>query len=214
METINKMNQVVNRDPMNEIVPPMGRPRLTFMQAVGACISNYANFTGRARRSEYWWFWLFTILLLGLPMIALSVVALVFEGTLHVDPEHVSETTQVIDGIILVVQCVICLFLLLPSLAVQTRRLHDVGRSGWWIVGGVFASCIFSIVESCLMAGAVGRGSSIYNIYQTFNVSTVGALVMLLFYLLQVGLGIAVFIFSLIDSYRGENLYGTSPKYQ
>lgn len=213
MEPLNEMNPVADQDPMNETVPPMGRPRLTFKQAVGACISKYADFTGRSRRSEYWWFWLFSLLLMAIPLIALSVVALVFEGTLPVDPDHVSATTQALDGIILVAMGLMVLFLGIPSLAVQTRRLHDTGHSGWWLVAEIVASVAFSIAELVVLGGAAGR-TSVYNINQAFNVSTIGALVMLLLYLVQVGLCIAIFIFCFIDSQRGENEYGPSPKYQ
>lgn len=214
METINEMNTVPDRDPMSETVPPTGRPTLTFRQAVGECFSKYADFTGRSRRSEYWWFGLFTLLLMAIPLIALNVVALVFEGTLHVDPDKVGPTTQALDAIFLVVLGLMCLFLLIPSLAVQTRRLHDTGRSGWWLVAGILASVAYSIAELFVMGSVADHSTSIHNISHAFGVSTIGALIMLLLYLVQVGISIAIFIFCLIDSQRGENMYGPSPKYQ
>jgi len=214
METINEMDTVTDRDPMSETVPPTGRPRLTFKQAVGACISKYADFTGRSRRSEYWWFGLFSLLMMAIPLIAQSVVALVFVGTLHMDPDKLGATAQVLEGIFVVVWGLMCVLLGIPCLAVQTRRLHDTGRSGWWLVAGILASVAFSIAELCVLGIAPDNSSSIHNIIQAFGVSAVGALVMLLFYILQVGLSIAMFIFCLIDSQRDENIYGPSPKYQ
>ena len=65
----------------------------------------YAQFDGRASRSEYWWFYLFTVLA-GLAA------------------EIIGETVGVL----------LSLFLLLPSFALAARRLHDVGRSGWWFL--------------------------------------------------------------------------------
>ena len=76
---------------------------MNFMQAVQSCLSQYATFSGRAPRSEFWWFFLFQIL------------ALIVSGMLGQ-----------------AAYSVVALILLLPALAVGTRRLHDVGRSGWW----------------------------------------------------------------------------------
>ena len=76
---------------------------MNFMQAVQSCLSQYATFSGRAPRSEFWWFFLFQILVL--------IVAGMLGQTAY---------------------SVVALLLLLPALAVGTRRLHDVGRSGWW----------------------------------------------------------------------------------
>ena len=71
---------------------------------------NYANFKGRARRNE---FWMFTLV---------SVV--------------ISIATSVIDGIMFkdvgAVNGLYSLAILVPSIAVGARRLHDTGRSGWW----------------------------------------------------------------------------------
>ena len=75
---------------------------------------NYANFSGRARRSEYWYFVLFNILIL----IGLSII----DGVLH---------TRGILGLIYNVAVFI------PSIAVGARRLHDTGRSGWWQLIGL-----------------------------------------------------------------------------
>ena len=76
---------------------------MNFMQAIQSCLSQYATFSGRASRFEFWWFFLFQIL------------ALIVSGMLG-------------D----VAYSILALLLLLPALAVGTRRLHDVGRSGWW----------------------------------------------------------------------------------
>ena len=76
---------------------------MNFSQAIQSCLAQYATFSGRATRSEYWWFFLFQVLVL--------VVA--------------SMLGDVVNGIV-------TLLLLLPALAVGARRLHDIGRSGWW----------------------------------------------------------------------------------
>jgi uncharacterized membrane protein YhaH (DUF805 family) len=76
---------------------------MTFQDSVKTCLTKYADFSGRAGRSEYWWFFLFVILVGA----AASVV---------------SDTLSVL----------FYLGVLLPSIAAATRRLHDTNRSGWW----------------------------------------------------------------------------------
>jgi uncharacterized membrane protein YhaH (DUF805 family) len=92
---------------------------MTFPEAVRTCLSKYADFSGRARRSEYWWFFLFTVIV--------SIVAGIIDGVVGSD---------VANGYG-VVTIIVALALLLPSLAVSARRLHDTGKSGWWILLGI-----------------------------------------------------------------------------
>lgn len=80
-------------------------------------IHKYADFTGRAPRAEYWWFILFTII--G-EVIAMSLDSLL--GLSHLIGPY---------GPIL---CLYLLALLVPSIAVGVRRLHDTDRSGWWLL--------------------------------------------------------------------------------
>lgn len=80
-------------------------------EAVKSVFSQYAKFSGRARRSEYWYFALFQIIV----GIVLGVVAMIISESL----------VTIIDGIW-------TLAVLLPSLAVTWRRLHDIGKSGAW----------------------------------------------------------------------------------
>ncbi|MBV9823574.1 MAG: DUF805 domain-containing protein [Actinobacteria bacterium] len=83
---------------------------MSFADAVRSVFSKYATFGGRARRSEYWWFVLFSA-------IVNTVVSLL----------DAAIGNQVLGYLVL-------LALLLPSLAVGVRRLHDTGRSGWWLL--------------------------------------------------------------------------------
>ena len=83
--------------------PKKRTPRMTFSQAIAACLSKYANLSGRASRPEFWWFFLFQVLTsLGASMVG-----------------------DWLNGVVV-------LALLLPGLAVGTRRLHDIGKTGWW----------------------------------------------------------------------------------
>jgi len=83
-------------------------------------LRKYADFTGRARRSEYWLFWLFCLIL--------EIAALAVVGVMGGDP---SPTNLGLGGLLL---CAIVVGLFVPSLAVTFRRLHDTDRSAWWIL--------------------------------------------------------------------------------
>jgi uncharacterized membrane protein YhaH (DUF805 family) len=96
----------------------LGDGRMGFGEAVRVCLTKYIDFNGRARRSEYWWFVLFA-LLVG---IATAIVDRV------IAPGYVAMHGR---G---PVSMLASLALLLPSLAVSVRRLHDIDRTGWWIL--------------------------------------------------------------------------------
>lgn len=90
-----------------------------FTTAVTTCFRKYVNFSGRARRSEYWYFALYSILA--------AVAAQIVDR--FVDPPAGDMPYAV--GI---VYLVVVLANFLPSLAVMVRRLHDTNRSGWWFL--------------------------------------------------------------------------------
>lgn len=80
---------------------------MTFGKSISTCLSKYVDFNGRASRPEYWWFYLFTVLLSW--------------GAMIVD------SSQMLSGLVSIA-------VLLPSLAAGARRLHDTNRSGWWLL--------------------------------------------------------------------------------
>jgi uncharacterized membrane protein YhaH (DUF805 family) len=93
---------------------------MRFCDAVNACLTKYATFSGRACRSEFWYFYLFCLLVSW----SATLVDLML---------NMGETiSMVVNSAILI-----------PSLAASSRRLHDTGRSGWWVlliftmVGGI-----------------------------------------------------------------------------
>lgn len=86
---------------------------MNLQEAVRSVLSKYADFTGRARRSEFW-FW-------ELAVIIASIV------------------TNIVDAIIDIplTGAIVGLAVIIPGLAVGARRLHDTGRSGWWQLLGL-----------------------------------------------------------------------------
>ncbi len=110
---------------------------MSFGQAVSSGFSNYATFSGRSSRSAYWWWVLFTILMSAAASIIDSLVGL------NIGDQNVGW-----------LGLVVALVLLIPSLAVLFRRLHDTGRSGWWwllslicFIGGIILF-IFRLMDS------------------------------------------------------------------
>ena len=85
--------------------------------------NNYANFSGRARRSEYWYFTLFYTIMLFLAMFLDSLLGTTF------NMEMMGQSVDLGDGRIYVA---VGILHFVPSLAVCVRRLHDVGKSGWF----------------------------------------------------------------------------------
>jgi uncharacterized membrane protein YhaH (DUF805 family) len=95
---------------------------MSFGQAVRTVFSKYATFSGRARRSEYWWWYLFVTLV----FVAAGILDAA-TGLNYGDASYGGGWLSSIAG----------LALLLPNLAVGVRRLHDTGRTGWWLLIGL-----------------------------------------------------------------------------
>lgn len=120
-----------------------------FATAVKVVLSKYVDFTGRARRSEYWWWVLFTFIV----SIVTSGLDAAFGTDLNDDPG----STGLIQGLA-------SLALFLPGLAVAIRRLHDTGRVGWWVLLafipliGWIVLIVFFVMDS--QAGANKYGPS------------------------------------------------------
>ena len=93
---------------------------MNMIEAVKAVFSKYATFEGRARRSEYWWFVLFNLLV--------SIVLTLLAGGGH----GMGEGGMMGGGNLLA--NLWWLATLLPGIAVGVRRLHDIDRTGWWLL--------------------------------------------------------------------------------
>lgn len=117
---------------------------VSFGQAISTCFNKYCTFTGRARRSEFWFWTLFVCLLSMVVAVLVGAAAGFDSGAYHA-----------ITGLV-------GLFFLLPNLAVTFRRLHDVGRSGWWWLiafvpcVGVLILLYFELLDSQPQANQYG----------------------------------------------------------
>ena len=100
-----------------------------FVWAIKTCFAKYSTFSGRARRKEFWYWYLFTCL----PIIVVFVLALLVACTTMsyaqtVQPSNTGMGLGFFEIVIILWNLIICL----PSLAVTVRRLHDAGHSGWY----------------------------------------------------------------------------------
>lgn len=94
---------------------------MSFIEAVTSVAVNFLNFSGRARRSEYWYFFLFNFVV----QLLLSRSSLIFDILLP---------TKMALGLARVLVSIYSLIVFLPALAVLVRRLHDTGKSGWYLL--------------------------------------------------------------------------------
>jgi hypothetical protein len=108
-------------------------------------LRKYAQFSGRARRSEYWLFALFTFAV----SIAITILRLIVAG-----PQSLENNSF---DVLSLVSLAFSLAMFIPSLAVSFRRLHDTDRSAWWILIGLIPliGAIVLLVFYC-MPGTTG----------------------------------------------------------
>lgn len=100
------------------------RENMTFGESIKTVFSKYVDFDGRARRSEYWYFTLFIFILDAVLWLLGHLVSAKFGNTL---------------------MSLVSLAIFLPSLGVAVRRLHDIGKSGWWVL------LIITVIGSLLL---------------------------------------------------------------
>jgi len=174
------------------------RPMMDPVESVKTCLKKYFGFKGRARRSEYWWFFLFTF-----------IVSWVFS--------FLGSLTPVFTYIGLFVS----LLLWIPTLAALTRRLHDRNHSGWWVAAMFVCMVVFYasfaamlaphmsalMVEGDNMAMALIIADAVQESPQTMSVASLAALCCFILFIITL-------VFSVMDSQWNENKYGSSPKYQ
>ncbi len=146
---------------------------MSFPDAVKKCFRDYLTFSGRSPRSEYWWFALF-----------ISAVMAVI-GLVQWWADSANETTTA-----LVFQAIFLLFwlvTLLPSLSVGVRRLHDIDRTGWWMLLGV------PLIASDIMTFYAGQDAA-------FVFQIVGLICLL-----------ALLVFFVLKGSDGDNRFGSNP---
>ena len=185
------------------------RPMMGFLEAIKTCLKKYADFKGRARRSEFWWFALFCFIVYLATSFVMGYLSVWLADFVDMEPTQLA----------IVLVTLIMLAFVIPFFAALTRRLHDTGRSGWWpliffLCGIAYYVCYFRIMwplmdklatdpfgAATAMTEAIMESPAMATI---MSVSGMAVFVMIILHL----------IFAVLDSKWGENKYGPSPKYQ
>jgi uncharacterized membrane protein YhaH (DUF805 family) len=116
------------------------QPRLGPLGYWLGCYRKYVTFAGRARRAEYWWYTLFNVLLYAV-VIALGFLL-----------GYLTESNAILGAVIFIY----VLGVLLPTLAVTCRRLHDAGLSGWWQLLGIIPLGGIVVLVMTILPGSQG----------------------------------------------------------
>jgi uncharacterized membrane protein YhaH (DUF805 family) len=156
---------------------------------------HYADFKGRAQRSQFWWWYLFLIVVQVVVSIIDSALGLQI-GRSTTDVTVGDTTIPLVDRGLGALQALLFLALVLPTLAVAVRRLHDTEHSGWWILSAVLLE-VLGIVAT-IIAVAAGAGVAVLAILGIVFIGMAVLLVILLVFWVQKGTD-------------GPNQYGPDP---
>ncbi|MBF7020385.1 DUF805 domain-containing protein [Staphylococcus sp. 18_1_E_LY] len=163
---------------------------------------NYVNFTGRSRRSEYWYtvLWHIIVCIPGILLLVGGVIGLIM-GLIdnNTSASGVSVLCLIIGWIYLVVYG---LATLIPNYALLIRRFHDTGRTMVMPIILFVFSIIINVVPS------------IINVQQSDNNNLTGSIIALILYLVVFVLSVYQIVVCCLDSQRQRNKYGVSPKYK
>jgi uncharacterized membrane protein YhaH (DUF805 family) len=157
---------------------------VNFVEAIRIGFQKYFQFSGRAQRAEFWWFSLFTTV----ASLVLSGLDVTIFGVEYWDDDF-SPLSDIFSLVILV-----------PSLSIGWRRMHDIGKSGWWSLLWL-APIVWTAVAAVTLFGS----DDSYTLVGIFAV------------IIGIVATIAAFIYYIVlcatDSDPNPNLYGPSPKY-
>ena len=157
-------------------------------------LRRYAEFSGRSRRMEFWMFQLG----IWLMWIALWVVTMAVgfgAASAARDPASGMVGLFASLGIFMVVYAILGLGLIIPSIAVAVRRLHDTDRSGWWLLLPA-APYVLAIVVAVMAASS--QSSALFGVVFVVNLLVIVAAVVLL-------------VFYCLPGTPGPNRYGPDP---
>jgi uncharacterized membrane protein YhaH (DUF805 family) len=180
---------------------------MTFVGAITTCLRKYAVFSGRATRAEFWW-WVLAVFIVS---IAVSIVDGVISAVTGGKVEEV-------------LSAVFFLAVLLPNLTVTVRRLHDIGKTGWWlllwIVAGigpwvVLAGLVMVAVWGSLVAAGSAPGPAEFFFELLTGLALIWILAILgLIFAILVSLAIVIWqiVWLARQGEAGANRHGPDPR--
>lgn len=147
-------------------------------------LQKYADFSGRAPRAEFWWFFLAIIVAAIIAQVIDSIIGFTILGPYGL------------------FYCLLMLAVIVPNIAVAVRRLHDTNRTGWWLLLPIVPYALaFAFGGAAMMGTAAGGGAGLsagLGLAGIFLlIGAVGAVVLLIFYILP--------------GTPGDNRYGPDP---
>ena len=148
-------------------------------------LKKYADFSGRAPRAEYWWFYLLVIAVYVVAMIIDSIVGVAAFGPYGI------------------VTLVLMVGLIVPSLAAGVRRLHDTNRTGWWMAAPLVPYCIALVMMGPTLADPAAMASG------DAGMGALGGA--MIFMLIGFVFAVVVFVFLVLPGTKGPNNYGDDP---
>lgn len=171
---------------------------MSFSEAIKNCFSKAVTFTGRSRRSEFWYWQLFSFIV----GIAIAVTS------------NITANLPVVSSVIGFSLFAWNILSWLVSFSVSVRRLHDTGHSGWWYGGYLIAGFVFFIwiiVEIVLVAVDIPNIEAIEAADALRMV--IGFLGKLAIpYIIYFAYGILLLVWMCTDSHAEANKYGKNPK--
>ncbi|MGZ8283968.1 MAG: DUF805 domain-containing protein [Allosphingosinicella sp.] len=163
-------------------------------------LRRYADFSGRSRRMEFW-MWVVFQVLIG---IAFMILIFALGGAAMMSGDM--NQLMAVGGVVLVIYLLYMLTALaffIPNLAVTMRRLHDTGRSGWWVM--LFWGPYLLMLASTFVIGAeAASGGS----------GAAGGMLGLIAMLALLAGSLVLLVFMFLEGTRGPNQYGPDPKGQ
>ena len=160
---------------------------MSFGEAISTCFKKYVTFSGRARRPEYWWFYLFVIIV----SVVLSIIdAILFPPSVSSDPLEAAAAPAPLSTIW-------SLATLLPSLAVTWRRLHDIGRPGYHVFMPLLPLIPAGVLFFLALQNPSGGDGLLYGAIGFFVLTLIAQIV--------------VIVWLASRSQSGENRFGPEP---
>jgi len=169
-------------------------------------LKRYAEFSGRSSRAELWWF------VLGFFVFWIAAVILLFGVLAGLGASHGAPSAGIVGafGIIWLLFVIGSLALLVPWLAVQVRRLHDINRSGWWLGGFYLLYLIYAVLMGSVMFGMMAAMKA-GNAPPDPAVFGAGFGIVGLIGLLQFVYMIVLIVFYCLPGTAGPNRFGPDP---
>ena len=164
---------------------PLKLKKIDMTQAIVLFFKNYFNFSGRASRGEFWWFYLAYILATIVCAVADVFIGGFFYGL--TDSELISDLGLLSN--------ILSLVTLVGWVSLTARRLQDVGRTGWWQLG------YFIIIPAIIL----------WTLFIVFDGNTFLLLMSIIFSLASLALYILIFVWLVSALTQDENQWGRNP---